>query len=98
MKALLHGVGDGPWGHDLVELGRRAAESTADLWDDELEARLLRLSRHYIPARYPDAHAGASPGEHYGAEDSKQAVADARGVLAWVDDAWRVLVTTSEEE
>ncbi|MGH9228819.1 MAG: HEPN domain-containing protein [Acidimicrobiales bacterium] len=25
MKALLHGLGRGPWGHDLVDLGNRLA-------------------------------------------------------------------------
>src|SRR5687768_10772741 len=50
VKGLLHGLGRGPWGHDLVRLGEQIAET------DELPVQvgdaLRRLSRHYIPARY----------------------------------------------
>ena len=87
VKALLHGIGAGPWGHDLVELGRRLREAGLDL-PDEVDASLLRLARHYMPARYPDAHAAGSPGARYGREDSEQAVADARAVIGLVDEGW----------
>ncbi len=87
VKGLLHGLGRGPWGHDLVRLGELLSEvgevptAVAD--------SLRRLSRHYIPARYPDAHPSGPPGIHYGAADSAQAVADGEGVLAHVDALWR---------
>jgi HEPN domain-containing protein len=95
LKALLHGVGRAPWGHDLVALGRAAAEALGGPLGSEAEAALRRLSRHYIPARYPDAVPSGSPGEHYGAEDSQEAIADARAVAAVVDEAWRRLGAAS---
>lgn len=86
-KALLHGLGRGPWGHDLVRLGELAREAGVEV-PDEIAAVLRRLGRHYIPARYPDAHAMGEPGAHYGDSDAREAIADAEAVLAFVDRAW----------
>jgi HEPN domain-containing protein len=86
MKGLLHGLGRGPWGHDLVRLGELAAE-VVDV-PEEAAAALRRLSRHYIPARYPDAHPSGPPGPHYGAADSQEAIDDAAGLLEFVDRTW----------
>jgi HEPN domain-containing protein len=87
VKALLHGVGLGPWGHDLVGLGERLGEAGLEIPGPVGDA-LLRLSRHYMPARYPDSHAAGSPGDRYGASDAAQALGDARSVLGLVDEAW----------
>lgn len=87
LKALLHGLGRGPWGHDLVALGRACAAVGADPPDD-LPPRLLRLSRHYIPARYPDAHAAGPAGDRYGPADSSEAMEDAEAALRFVDQRW----------
>jgi HEPN domain-containing protein len=89
VKGLLHGLGRGPWGHDLVRLG----ELLADISDvpGAVEDAFRRLSRHYIPARYPDAHPSGPPGIHYGPADSAQAVADAEAALAHVDALWKVV-------
>jgi len=89
VKGHLHGLGRGPWGHDLVRLG----ELLADVGEvpGAVEDALRRLSRHYIPARYPDAHPSGPPGIHYGPADSAQAVADAEGVLAHVDGLWEAV-------
>ena len=87
LKALLHGLGRGPWGHDLVELGRACAAAGADPPDD-LSSRLLRLSRHYIPSRYPDAHAAGAAGDRYGPADSSEAMEDAETTLRFVDERW----------
>lgn len=86
LKGLLHGLGRGPWGHDLVRLGELAAE-TLDVPVDT-GAALRRLSRHYIPARYPDAHPAGPPGPHYGATDSEEAIDDAAAILEFVDRTW----------
>ncbi len=90
LKALLHGLGRGPWGDDLVRLGEMARAAGLELPED-VAATLRRLGRHYIPSRYPDAHAAGSPGSHYGPEDSREAMADAERVLAYVDATWRSL-------
>ncbi|MGH2961247.1 MAG: HEPN domain-containing protein, partial [Solirubrobacterales bacterium] len=49
-----------------------------------------RLSRHYIPARFPDAHAGGEPGDHFGASDSEQAIRDAEATIEFVDRCWEL--------
>jgi HEPN domain-containing protein len=87
VKALLHGLGRGPWGHDLVGLGERAADAGIGLPSDVLDA-LRRLGRHYIPARYPDAHAAGPPSTHYGERDAIEALTDAERVLRFVDHVW----------
>jgi HEPN domain-containing protein len=89
-KALLHGLGRGPWGHDLVRLGDLVREAGVQLPDAVLDA-MRRLGRHYIPARYPDAHPEGPAAAHYGASDSAEAIADADVVLAFVDGAWSAL-------
>jgi HEPN domain-containing protein len=90
LKALLHGLGRGPWGHDLVRLGEMVQAAGLEV-PDEVAASLRRLGRHDVPSRYPDAHAAGPPGAHYGPEDAQEAIADAERVLAYVDRTWRSL-------
>ncbi|MDE3103225.1 MAG: HEPN domain-containing protein [Chloroflexota bacterium] len=87
-KALLHGLGKGPWGHDLIRLGREAEDAGIEA-PSALKDALARLARHYIPARYPDAHPAGAVSSRYRAADSSQAVADAQQALDFVDAAWR---------
>ncbi|SRR6266567_4424955 len=94
VKALLHGAGVAPWGHDLVRLGEAAKQSGINL-PVAIEDALRRLSRHYIPARYPDAHPAGSPGTHYGEADAAEALADARAILDFVDATWKGLRGTN---
>src|SRR5688500_8337850 len=56
VRGLLHGLGRGPWGHDLPQLGQSLADAGVSI-PMAVEDALRRLGRHYIPARYPDAHA-----------------------------------------
>ena len=88
-KGLLHGVGAMAWGHDLIQLLRRVEHELERSLSAEYEAAAQRLSRHYIPTRYPDAYAAGAPGAHYGPGDSAQAVADARLLLTILDNAWK---------
>jgi HEPN domain-containing protein len=87
VKALLHGLGLGRWGHDLLALGDGLREAGLEV-PEPVHGALLRLSRHYMPARNPDAHAAGSPGDRYGSGDAAQALADAGMVLKLVDEAW----------
>jgi HEPN domain-containing protein len=87
VKALLHGLGRGPWGPDLVRLGEMATEASVGM-PGEISDALKRLSRHYIAGRYPDAHASGSAGRHYGEADARQALEDAQTILRFVDEAW----------
>ncbi len=88
IKALLHGLGLGPWGHDLVELGKRAKEALGADWRPELDHPLVSLSRLYIPTRYPDAHASGTATDHYDAQDAAQAIIEATFVLEGTDRLW----------
>lgn len=90
MKALLHGIGGGPWGHDLTRLGSDVDAAGVEV-PSPLSDALARLSRHYIPARYPDAHPGGPAASHYRASDAAEAIADAERVLAFVDERWNAL-------
>jgi HEPN domain-containing protein len=87
VKGLLHGLGRAPWGHDLVRLVEALTAAGLGVPDEAADAA-RRLSRHYIPARYPDAHPSGPPGTHYGARDAEEALADARTILALVDRLW----------
>jgi len=89
-KALLHGLGRGPWGHDLVRLGELATEAGVELQPEVLDA-MRRVGRHYIPARSPDAHPSGPAAAHYGESDSAEAIADAAAVLDAIDRAWSSL-------
>jgi HEPN domain-containing protein len=90
VKGLLHGLGRGPWGHDLVRLGEMLTQDV-DV-PTETADRLRRLGRHYIPARYPDVHPSGPAGGHYGATDADEALRDAEEVLGFVDRAWEALL------
>jgi HEPN domain-containing protein len=79
MKALLHGLGRGPWGHDLVELGKALAEALEGPLDSSLADALRRLSLVSDPA------------DKFTAADAEQAITDAELVVAEVDDIWRQL-------
>lgn len=97
VKGLLHGIGGGAWGRDLVVLGARVAEAFDAELPGDLDAALRRLSRHYIPPRYPDAHPGGPPLAHYSADDARQALEDVDAVLAWAEDLWHRLLDTDDD-
>ena len=88
VKGLLHGLGLEAWGHDLVALSERARTEIGDSWPSNLDPCAARLSRHYIPTRYPDAHASGPPSSHYTTTDSVQAAADAEQIARAVQDCW----------
>ncbi|CAN5711104.1 HEPN domain-containing protein [soil metagenome] len=87
IKGLLHGLGSGPWGHDLVRLGELMTEEGVEIPAAVMDA-LRRLGRHYIPARYPDAHAAGEPGAHYSENDWLEAEGDAAVIVSFVDEVW----------
>lgn len=90
VKGLLHGVGEEAWGHDLPQLVARATAALGETWPSVAEVA-EELSRHYIPARYPDAHPSGTPEDHYNALSSDLARSYAERVLGAVDAAWAVL-------
>jgi HEPN domain-containing protein len=85
VKGLLHAIGAEAWGHDLVRLVDRAGLT------NDVGSPAARLSRHYIPSRYPDAHPSGPPGDHYGESDSATAMDDALSIVAAVRREWEAL-------
>lgn len=96
LRGLLRAIGSEAWGHDVVVLQARAVDELAPAWPRGLDEPAARLARHYIPARYPDAHASGSPSSHYTAADAAQAEADANLLLGAVDAAWSALGEAEE--
>lgn len=91
VKGLLHAIDEQAWGHDLTVLVAHAAGILGQLWPPTIPDPAARLARHYIPARYPDAHASGAPTNHYTGADADQADADARLIIAAVVGAWQGL-------
>ena len=48
----------------------------------------LRLDRHYIAPRYPDAYPSGAPRRCYNEADAQQAIADAEKVVNWCDQSF----------
>lgn len=95
MKGLLHGAGAGAWGCDLADLTRRAGALGLAVPDSVIDAA-LRLSRHYIAARYPDAHPSGTPGGHYSRSDADTAIRDMHTVQEFVRSQWAGLLEAAE--
>ena len=73
LKGLLRGASVESFGHDLVELWRRAVKLCPRL--EGLRECIALLNKMYIPPRYPDAWAGgAVPFESYTGRDSEEAI------------------------
>lgn len=83
IKALLHGLGRAPWGHDLPTLVKMVAEAGAET-PEEVKDACARLSRHYIPPRYADVHPSGPAREHYTESDAGAAIEDAEAIVAFV--------------
>ena len=80
LKAILRGVGVESFGHDLMELWRKASNICGNL--KELRECIALLNKMYIPPRYPDAWAGeAVPFESYTERDSRESIECASKVL-----------------
>lgn len=96
LKALLRALGEGPRSHGLRQVATELRRVGVVLDDDEaLVAALVRLERHYLPSRYPDALREGTPSQGYTAEDGRQAAEDALSALDAVDAAWAALTARS---
>jgi HEPN domain-containing protein len=87
VKGLLHGLGPEAWGRDLTVLCSHTRDAIGTNWPATATDAAARLSRHYIPTRYPDAHASGAPSSHYTDADSAQAAEDVRTIEAAVECA-----------
>jgi len=77
-------------GHDLPQLVVRAAGALGTDWSAITDAA-EELSRHYIPARYPDAHPSGTPYDHYNPTSSGLAFGYADSIVDAVDAVWAQL-------
>jgi HEPN domain-containing protein len=96
VKGLLHGIGAGLRSSDPVGLGQHLTRAISEPLPGPVAAALQRLSRHYIPPRYPDAHPSGPPGVHYGPGDAEQALADLTTVAEQVEALWTRLESTED--
>ena len=76
VKAMHEAEGAEARGHSLVELLGPFSDVPSGVAD---AAR--RLDRHYIGARYPNAHPAGAPGDLYTELDAEQALRDAEAVV-----------------
>ncbi|MBS1252639.1 MAG: hypothetical protein MAG451_01680 [Anaerolineales bacterium] len=97
VKGLLYGLGEAAFGHSVVSLLERLGAIGFDV-EDELESAARQLDRHYIPTRYPNAHAEGSPFRYYERSDAESAIERAQMLLAFVQSAWAELQTASGQE
>lgn len=97
LKAVLRGAGLESFGHDLMDLWRKASKMCAGF--ESLKRCIAILNRLYVPPRYPDAWAGGSiPFENYTIEDSREAGECASSVVEAVRKCLVGLCEAPEEE
>ncbi|MEM1920759.1 MAG: HEPN domain-containing protein, partial [Ignisphaera sp.] len=53
---------------------------------------LVRLSKFYIPTRYPDVWSEGVPEDYYTESESREAIEFAEKVIDWVISVWRKLL------
>jgi len=82
VKALHLCLGQEAWGHVVAKLLK---ELPADIpVPGDLVDKAMVLDNFYIPPRYPDSHPEGAPFEHYGTLQSREAIAYAGEILAFV--------------
>lgn len=80
VKALLHGLGIGAWGHSLVELLGLLKDQGAE----EVMVYARELDRHYIPSRYPNSYESGYPAMYYDKETAERAINHCEAIIGWV--------------
>ncbi|NPA05612.1 MAG: HEPN domain-containing protein [Crenarchaeota archaeon] len=89
VKALLYSINEAPWGHSIRVLLQHYFELTGEKAPrrQELLTHARELDRHYIPARYPNAHPpGTTPHEAYDEEAAKRALRAAKIIIQYVEE------------
>lgn len=82
VKALHLSLGQEAWGHVVARLIKELPSSVAV--SSEMLQKAMVLDNFYIPSRYPDSHPEGAPFEHYGVLQSREAVAYAGEIIAFV--------------
>ncbi|MEM2201494.1 MAG: HEPN domain-containing protein [Ignisphaera sp.] len=91
LKVLLWGLGNPKTGHSLIELGNSLRSIGVEIPRDIYEV-LARLSKFYVPTRYPDAWSEGIPEDYYTEGEAREAIEFAEKVLTWVITLWRKLL------
>lgn len=83
LKAVHLHQGTVAWGHSVLDLldGLPAETPVAE----QIRRAGRSLDKHYIPARYPNAHPAGTAARYYGEEEGRKAVADAEQIVTWCD-------------
>jgi HEPN domain-containing protein len=79
VKAAYQKLGGEAWGHSVTALLRSLPKSSPP--DDPLSDAAKDLDKHYIPARYPNAHPEGAPYEYYTRGEAERALANAEKIL-----------------
>ncbi len=85
MKALLYKINEAAWGHSVRELLIRFSSISNINLNEELLTCARELDRHYIPARYPNAHPSGTPHEAYDEETSNRALQCAEKLINFAE-------------
>ena len=82
VKALHLSIGQDAWGHAIAKILKELpAEVSVPAG---LVNKAMVLDNFYIPSRYPDSHPEGAPFEHYGELQSKETIAYAGEIIAFV--------------
>ena len=84
VKAVFQSRGADAWGHVVADL--LTALRQFDSVEDSLIRMAQELDRHYIPSRYPNAHAEGAPFRHYSRDDAERAIAYAEQISRFCED------------
>jgi HEPN domain-containing protein len=84
LKALLYGLGLTPFGHSLTKLTKELENQKVNV--SSILTSCKKLDLHYIPSRYPNAHASGSPYEYHDNEIAEEALLSAQKVMNFVKE------------
>ncbi len=82
VKALLQHLGVDAWGHSIAFLLAAIPDHMRP--DPSVLDGAKELDRHYIPARYPDAHPAGAPLDFYTRGDAERAIGHAERIMEYV--------------
>ena len=84
VKAVFQRRGAEAWGHAVSEL-LLALRQFEDVSDPLLDMA-RELDRHYIPARYPNAHPQGPPFRYYTGGDAERAISYGEAIIRFCED------------
>ena len=84
VKGVYQNRGAEAWGHAVsLLLGSLQEQEHAD---DALVDAARELDKHYIPARYPNAHPEGAPFQFYTRGEAERAIGHAESILRFCED------------